>query len=107
MKREMLRAKMHRIAVTERDVDYEGSLSLDSDLMRAAEMLPFEKVDVYDVMAEVATLLDDSVAADGYVIREHLGEPIDLSKIDFEELRRRFAKGRKHIEVEKLSSSAA
>jgi len=49
MKREMLRAKIHRITVTERDVEYEGSLSLDRDLMRAAEMLPFEKVDVYDI----------------------------------------------------------
>ena len=49
MKREMLRAKIHRIKVTERDVEYEGSLSLDRDLMRAAEMLPFEKVDVYDI----------------------------------------------------------
>ena len=49
MQRQMLRAKIHRIAVTERDVEYEGSLTLDSDLMRAAELLPFEKIDVYDI----------------------------------------------------------
>jgi aspartate 1-decarboxylase len=45
----MLRAKIHRIRVTERDVDYEGSLSLDPGLMRAADLLPFERIEVYDV----------------------------------------------------------
>lgn len=49
MNREMLRAKVHRITVTERDTAYEGSLTLDAGLMRAAEMLPFERVEVYDV----------------------------------------------------------
>ena len=49
MRREMLRAKVHRIRVTERDIEYEGSLSLDTELMKAADMLPFERVDVYDV----------------------------------------------------------
>jgi len=45
----MLRAKIHRIAVTECDVEYEGSLTLDKDLMERADMVPYEKVDVYDV----------------------------------------------------------
>ena len=36
MTRQMLRAKIHRIAVTERNVEYEGSLTLDAGLMRAA-----------------------------------------------------------------------
>ena len=49
MQRQMLRAKIHRIAVTERDVEYEGSLTLDSDLMQAASLLPFERIDVYDI----------------------------------------------------------
>lgn len=49
MNRTMLRAKLHRIAVTECDVEYEGSLTLDRDLMDAADMLPFERIDVYDV----------------------------------------------------------
>ena len=49
MNRTMLRAKIHRIAVTECDVEYEGSLTLDADLMERADMVPFEKVDVYDV----------------------------------------------------------
>jgi aspartate 1-decarboxylase len=49
MTREMLRAKIHRITVTEADVEYEGSLTLDADLMDACEMVPFERVDVFDV----------------------------------------------------------
>ena len=49
MRRDMLRAKVHRLKVTERDIEYEGSLSLDTELMQAADMLPFERIDVYDV----------------------------------------------------------
>ena len=49
MTREMLRAKVHRITVTECDVDYEGSLTLDRELMDACGMVPFERIDVYDV----------------------------------------------------------
>lgn len=49
MMRQMLRAKIHRITVTERDLTYEGSLTLDPVLMQACDMRPFERVDVYDV----------------------------------------------------------
>lgn len=49
MTRQMLRAKIHRIEVTEREVEYEGSLTLDGGLMRAAEMVPFERIEVYDI----------------------------------------------------------
>ena len=43
--REMLRAKIHRITVTEADLEYEGSLTLDRDLLDATDLVPFEKVD--------------------------------------------------------------
>ena len=49
MKREMLRAKVHRVKVTEADLEYEGSLTLDTDLMRAGDFVQFEKIDVYNV----------------------------------------------------------
>ncbi len=49
MKRIMLKAKIHHARVTETDRDYEGSLSLDENLMNAADMLPYEKVYVYNV----------------------------------------------------------
>ena len=45
----MLRAKVHRITVTETELEYEGSLTLDRDLMEAADMLPYERVEVYDI----------------------------------------------------------
>jgi len=49
MTREMLRAKVHRITVTERNVEYEGSLTLDALLMDACGMVPFERIEIYDV----------------------------------------------------------
>ena len=49
MHRHMLRSKIHRIRVTECDIEYEGSLTLDPALMEAADMVPCERVDVYDV----------------------------------------------------------
>ncbi len=49
MDRTMLRAKIHRIAVTQCDVEYEGSLTLDPELMQPADMVPFERIEVYDV----------------------------------------------------------
>ena len=48
MLREMLRAKVHRATVTETNVNYEGSLTLDASLMKAAGMLPYERVDGYN-----------------------------------------------------------
>jgi aspartate 1-decarboxylase len=49
MKRTFLKSKIHRASVTEDDLDYEGSLGLDEDLMKAADLLPYERVEVYNV----------------------------------------------------------
>ncbi len=67
MTREMLRAKVHRIAVTERNVEYEGSLTLDAALMEAADMIPFERVEIYDVDngARFATYLIEGQSGSG------------------------------------------
>ena len=46
---EMLKAKLHRATVTEADLTYEGSLTIDEDLMSAVGILPFEKVKVYNI----------------------------------------------------------
>jgi aspartate 1-decarboxylase len=45
----MLKAKIHHARVTETNLNYEGSLLLDEELMTAADMLPFEKVHIYDI----------------------------------------------------------
>ncbi len=49
MIRAFLRSKIHRATVTKVDVDYEGSLSLDEDLMTAAGLWPYERIDVWNV----------------------------------------------------------
>ena len=49
MRRQMLKSKIHRLTVTDADLHYEGSLSLDEELMEAADLLPFEKVEVYNI----------------------------------------------------------
>ena len=45
----LLRAKLHRIRVTEADLNYEGSLTLDPDDMEAVGLLPYERILVADV----------------------------------------------------------
>ena len=49
MRRELLRAKIHRATVTDTNVEYEGSLTIDATLMAAADLVPFERIDVYNV----------------------------------------------------------
>ena len=44
MFRQMLRSKIHRATVTESCLDYEGSLTIDEDLMEAAGILPYEAI---------------------------------------------------------------
>lgn len=46
---EMLKAKLHRATITEADLNYEGSLTIDEDLMDAVGIIPFEKVKVYNI----------------------------------------------------------
>ena len=49
MRRTMCKSKIHRAVVTGADLHYEGSLTVDQDLLDAAKMLPFEKVQVVNV----------------------------------------------------------
>ncbi len=49
MQRFMLKSKVHRVKITGAELHYEGSLSLDLALMEAANLLPFEKIEVYNV----------------------------------------------------------
>jgi len=45
----MLKSKIHRARVTEANLNYEGSITLDSLLMEAADILPYEQVQVLDI----------------------------------------------------------
>ncbi|MEK7842370.1 MAG: aspartate 1-decarboxylase [Deltaproteobacteria bacterium] len=49
MQRIMLKSKIHRATVTDANIDYEGSITLDEDLMEAAALLPFEQVHIYNI----------------------------------------------------------
>ena len=49
MFRTLLRSKIHRAVVTSADIDYEGSLTVDSALLEAAGMHAFELVQVVDI----------------------------------------------------------
>jgi aspartate 1-decarboxylase len=49
MQRQMLKSKIHRATITDCDVDYVGSITLDPELMRQADMLPNEQVHVWDI----------------------------------------------------------
>lgn len=45
----MLKSKVHRLTVTDADLHYEGSFTLDTELMDAAGLIPFERIDVLNV----------------------------------------------------------
>ena|SRR5688572_14110597 len=45
----LLKAKLHRARVTETDLHYEGSISIDQDLLERADILPNEQVDVLNI----------------------------------------------------------
>ncbi len=49
MKRIILKSKIHRATVTDTNVDYDGSLTLDGVLMREANLIPYEQIQVYNV----------------------------------------------------------
>jgi aspartate 1-decarboxylase len=49
MQRQMLKSKIHRATITACDVDYVGSITLDPELMRQADLLPNEQVHVWDI----------------------------------------------------------
>jgi aspartate 1-decarboxylase len=65
MLRKMLRGKIHRATVTRCDPDYVGSITIDADLLRAADIRPNEAVHVLDI--------DNAARFETYVIRGEAG----------------------------------
>ena len=49
MKIKLLKSKIHRATVTDTCLDYEGSISIDTDLLEAANIIPYEKVHILNV----------------------------------------------------------
>jgi len=48
MQRTMLKSKLHRARVTDANLAYEGSITIDENLMEAAKLYPYERVDIYN-----------------------------------------------------------
>ncbi|MBU1023191.1 aspartate 1-decarboxylase [bacterium] len=49
MIREMMKSKIHRATVTEADLNYAGSMSIDAELMRLSDIRPMEKISVVNI----------------------------------------------------------
>ncbi|MGB0346530.1 MAG: aspartate 1-decarboxylase [Balneolaceae bacterium] len=49
MKLTMFKSKLHQMVVTEANLQYEGSITIDQDLLDAAHLLPYEKVQVLNI----------------------------------------------------------
>lgn len=49
MQRTLLKSKIHRATVTDAQLHYEGSVTIDTDLMRAADIIDHEQVHIFDV----------------------------------------------------------
>ena len=80
----MLKSKIHRATVTHADVDYEGSVTVDSSLLAAADVLPFEEVQIWNVTrgTRLATYALPGEAGSGVICvngaAAHLAKPGDL-----------------------------
>ena len=84
MNRFMLKSKIHRATVTEANVDYEGSLTLDQRLLHAADIIPYEEVHVWNVTrgTRLATYAMEGAAGSGTICingaAAHLVKPGDI-----------------------------
>lgn len=49
MQRTLLKSKLHRATVTHSELEYEGSVAIDESLMKAADILEYEQLEVYNI----------------------------------------------------------
>lgn len=84
MLRTMLKSKIHRATVTQADLHYVGSVTVDEDLMAAADLLPGEQVAIVDITngARLETYVIPGEAGSGVIgingAAAHLVHPGDL-----------------------------
>jgi len=69
MLRNMLISKIHRAVVTERDLNYVGSITIDSNLLKISGMKPDEKVEIYNISngSRFATYIIEGEAGSGMI----------------------------------------
>lgn len=82
--RSLFKSKIHRATVTEANLAYEGSITMDADLMRAADIAPWEEVHIWDVTngARLTTYAMEGPAGSGVICvngaAAHLVRPGDI-----------------------------
>ena len=66
----MLKSKIHRALVTDANLHYEGSVTVDPDLMEAADLLPYEQVHVLDIDngARLQTYVIEGERGSGHIV---------------------------------------
>ena len=60
---EMLKGKIHRATVVQAELDYVGSITVDEELLEAAGIMEYEKVQIVDVITEADLKLIRSVVS--------------------------------------------
>jgi len=84
MRRILFKSKIHRATVTQAELHYEGSVTIDTDLLRAADILPYEKVAIWNVTrgSRVETYALEGEAGSGVICvngaAAHQNRPGDL-----------------------------
>ena len=84
MRRILFKSKIHRATVTQADLHYEGSVTVDATLLKAADILPYEKVAIWNVTrgSRVETYALEGEADSGVICingaAAHLNQPGDL-----------------------------
>jgi len=82
--RTLYKSKIHRATITDANLNYEGSLTVDSDLLDAADILPYEKVQVVNINngSRLETYVIEGKRGGGEICLNgaaaRLGEPGDL-----------------------------
>ncbi len=84
MRRSFFKSKIHRATVTHADLDYEGSVSIDEDLLDAAGIWPYEQVHIWNITrgTRLTTYAIQGERGSGVIsvngAAAHLNEPGDL-----------------------------
>ena len=84
MRRTLLKSKIHRATVTQADLDYVGSVTIDRDLMQAANVVEHERIEIYNITNgnRFATYAIHGDAGSGVICingaAAHLASPGDL-----------------------------
>ncbi len=84
MKLNMFKSKIHRATLTHADLEYEGSVTIDVDLMRAAQILPYEAIHIWNVTrgSRLVTYALEGESGSGVICANgaaaHLNQPGDL-----------------------------